>query len=151
MNYKINEEKLREVLEPYKLEYENGFIKGRIADRYDDNMYNFLGINNVIIDNIKNNDCNGYVPTVKLLIPVLHEHFDEIFEHEYTYDEVVECLKKLKVNVEDGWVMIEDSIDGEDYKLINLDMLLPTLNNKKGGETTIVDLLVQLIKRNMED
>lgn len=158
MSYKINEEKLKKVLKPYGLEYENKSIKGYIADKPDATKCVFFNLEksewyNKIIDDIKNNDItNEWVSSIRLLIPVLHEHFDEVFKREYTYEEVVECLKKLKLNVENGCIMIEDNTYGREYKSHSIGNLLDILNDNSARETSSYeDLLVQLIKSHIEE
>lgn len=141
--------KLKEVLKIYDLELSNNRIMGKTSKSY--KYITLAYINDCFIERIKNNDLhNGYPSAARMMITILHPYFNEIFGNKYTYNEIVDCLHKLKLNVEDGCVMIEDCEDCVKYETIAVDDLLEFLNDSKSGATTVEDLLVQLIKSHIE-
>lgn len=85
---KINYEKLTEILEPYGLEVNGAVIKGFAFDDDEvDHEIVWLSLESGNIDkiaeNVKNNTfASSWVTTIKVLIPILHPHYDEIFEEE---------------------------------------------------------------------
>lgn len=151
MKYKINEEKLKEVLKPYGLWYKGGEIYGMVLTSY--KYEQFLDFNDRdsdrIMQDIKYGSMNGnWKASIKLLIPILHNCFNEVFEPLYTHGNVLDCLRKLKLNVENGYVKVTDVCTGKKYNSVRLDDLLNVLNgNKKIKECA---LLAELVKNNIE-
>lgn len=103
---KINYEKLEEVLKPYNLRVKEGRIVGNTPTQNDCTFMHLTSLNvESIKQNIKNNKLNNlWVSTINMLIPILHPHYNEIFERTINKEKLIEVFKKYG-----GW-----KVDGDD-------------------------------------
>lgn len=103
---KINYEKLKEVLKPYDLYVEDNIIKGLSREGEEIEYVNFDDIYaKEIIEDIKTNALtDDWVSTVRVLIPILHPHYNNIFQPTINKEKLIEVFKKYG-----GW-----EVDGND-------------------------------------
>lgn len=141
MKYKINEEKLQEVLELYGLKKELDKILGKVCDAPFNSVMAYLDYE--LIECIKNNDLTkDYSSSVKMLITILNPHFNEIFTYQYDEDEVVDTLVcKYDMHIENGIIVIDDNA------ITKLSTLIDYLN----GDYRIDDVELVMLKHLLKE
>lgn len=127
---KINYEKLAEILEPYGLKVNGTVIKG-IGFDDDEVDHEIVWLNlesgniDKIAENVKNNTfASSWVTTIKVLVPILHPHYDEIFEREINKEKLIAVFKKYGGwDVDGGDLYIPQNNTGE-INYYNVDILI---------------------------
>lgn len=166
-SYKLNKEEFDKFLDKYSLKYkeEDNTIYGEVNE-YDSRtvpLYSFIDdpfnkVNKLDIEEIKRLDIEDcYTATVKIIIQLLHDNFNALFDKipfHYTEEEIEKILiKELNLKVENGKVMIENWRDDCGlYTAIYVDEIVKTLNTERiSNKFQYSDLICTYITNREDD
>lgn len=133
---KINYERMQEVLKPFDLAIEDHSIYGGEVDcglaRFLD--FDRLGVddlNDLMKDIHDNNLTRGWRCSIKVLIPILHPYYDEIFGREINKEKLIKVFKKYAGwEVTNSWLSIPCNDDHDLTNKYYIDDLIKCYMNK---------------------
>lgn len=136
MKYKINKDKILEVLNPYDDSLFFGKENDNLYSKYDKDFI-FIFYDLRIVD-IKNNTFDSSNEMIRrFIIEKLHPYFNECFEEiepKYDYEKVCEFLKKSGYTIHNGCIFYDAYKDSSSQILSDsISDIVKALNGEKEG------------------